>query len=108
MAKSKVDALFWACRQETIVFSIGWFGVGILTEMRRKCFYKDSQAQIIGFRMFALARTCEIQRLRSPQLRYHISKADDGSTIQVMNDAIRLSMFLCAFNCEIGTCRAIF
>jgi hypothetical protein len=75
--------------------------------MRRKCFYKDSQAQIIGSRMFALTRTCDIQRLRSPQLRYHILKAHDGSTIQVMKDAVRLSIFLCAFNCEIGTFRAI-
>src|ERR1700730_6422802 len=52
----------------------------------------------LGSRIFALTRTCDIQRLRSPQLRYHIFKAHDGSTIQVMNDAVRLSIFLCAFN----------
>jgi hypothetical protein len=83
-------------------------GCGILTALKRKCFYKDSQTQVIGSRMFALTRTCDIQRLRFPQLQYHIFKAHDGFTIQVMKDAARLSIFLCAFNCEIGTCRAIF
>src|ERR1700730_11181274 len=57
---------------------------------------------------FALTRTCDIQRLLFSQSRYHIFKADEGFTIQVMNDAVRLSIFLCAFNCEIGTYRAIF
>ena len=71
--------------------------------MRGKRFYKDSQALIIGRRVFALARTCDIQRLLFSQSRYHLFKADDGSTIQVMNDAVRLSIFLCAFNCEIGS-----
>src|SRR5207253_6859493 len=85
-----------------------WFGVGILTALGGKRFYKDSQALIIGRRVFALARARDIQRLRSPQLRYHIFKTHDGSTIQVMKDAARLSIFLCAFNCEIGTSGAIF
>src|ERR1700730_1102409 len=53
--------------------------------------------------MFALTRTCDIQRLFFSQSRYHIFKAHDGSTIQEVNDAVRLSIFLCAFNCEIGT-----
>ena len=41
-------------------FSVGWFGAGILTALGGKCFYKDSQALIIGSRMFALTRTCDI------------------------------------------------
>ena len=31
----------------------------------RQCFYKDSQAPVIGFQVFALTRTCDIQRLLS-------------------------------------------
>ena len=84
-------------------FQLVGLGLEFLPPMRHKCFYKDSQAQIIGSRLFALTRTRNIQRLRSPQLRYHVFKGHDGSTIQVMIEAVRLSIFLCAFDCEIGT-----
>src|ERR1700730_838536 len=89
-------------------FSAGWFGIVVLTALRGKRFYKDTQAPVIGSRLFTLTRPCDIQRLLVSQSRYHIFKTHDGCTIQVMNDAVRLSIFPCAFKCEIGTARAIF
>jgi len=49
-----------------LLFSVGWFGVGILTTLGGKRFYKDGQALIIGRRVFALARTCDINDRSSP------------------------------------------